>query len=370
MSYVPGSVRAALAVEDGRDQSEVAAPPRMGVPWPMVQARGPRAWRGRVGAGDGAGHGRNPFRAPSMAMGWSPRRRQDHRYLSSPDDLPEWVESVNDRQLVQANNCAAIPCQDAIDRRRAPAPMETSMLATIRHADRVLALFTELRPDWGVREMAAELKKPRSNVHELLSSLAGIGLLQRTPDARYRLGWRLIGLSGHLVNSNEVVQVGSDIVRDLSLRLGQTTALAVWDEGAGVYIGQVEPRGCLPIARVGDRVPAHSTASGKVLLSGRTLDPEDVLESLTPRTITDHEQLRQQLSVIARSGVAFDHGETDSSVRCISAPVRDGHSDEVVAAVTVCITPRQLDRDGERCAQATMAAARRISQRFTARSYA
>nr|WP_281172470.1 IclR family transcriptional regulator [Pseudonocardia spinosispora] len=235
------------------------------------------------------------------------------------------------------------------------------MLNTIRKVDSVLTLFTELHPEWGVREMAGELGVPRSNVYELVSSLAGIGLLERTPDRRYRLGWRLLQLSDHLVKSTDVVRIGTGVVHQLATQLGQTAGLATWESGQVLCLEQIEPRGSIPIARVGDRPPVHSTAPGKIALSHGIVDLEGTLERFTPRTITDEILLRQQLSVVRRNDVAFDLGETDPSVRCIAAPIRDTRSGVVLAAVTLCVAPTQFVRDGERYTRSTIGAARWIS---------
>lgn len=75
------------------------------------------------------------------------------------------------------------------------------LLNTISRAGNVLALFTAEHPEWGVRETATELGMPRSNAHMLMSSLTDIGLFARTSDLRYRLGWRLLTLSGCLLRA-------------------------------------------------------------------------------------------------------------------------------------------------------------------------
>jgi hypothetical protein len=54
--------------------------------------------------------------------------------------------------------------------------------------------------------------------HELLSSLAGIGLPRCAPDSRYRLGWRLLTLSGQLVNSTDVARLGALVLPQLAGR--------------------------------------------------------------------------------------------------------------------------------------------------------
>jgi DNA-binding IclR family transcriptional regulator len=235
------------------------------------------------------------------------------------------------------------------------------MLNTIRRAGSVLTLFTEERPDWGVREVAAELGMPRSNAHELMSSLATIGLLQRTPDARYRLGWRLLTLSGHLVNSTDVARIGSSVLTQLASQHRQTVSIATLDTDQIVSIGQAEPPGSAPVSRVGDRLPAHSTAAGKILLARLGMDPGDNLKRLTRNTVTDPELLRRQLAMIRRGQIAFDRRETDEAVCCVASPIRDMQTGTVVAAVSLCAAHAVFDRYKEAYTRSIADAARRIS---------
>jgi IclR family transcriptional regulator, KDG regulon repressor len=238
------------------------------------------------------------------------------------------------------------------------------MLNTIRRAGTLLTLFTEEKPDWGVREVAAELGIPRSNAHELMASLASIGLLQRTPDARYRLGWRLLTLSGHLVNSTDVARLGASVLAQLANRHGQTVSIATFDEGQVVSIGQAEPRGSAPVSRIGERLPAHSTASGKILLAHLGLNPAEGGESLerfTANTVTDATLLGRILVGVRRSDVAFDRQETDDAIACVGSPIRDGASGRVIAALTLCASPAELDGSVEVYSRSVLRAARQIS---------
>src|ERR671913_2508811 len=75
------------------------------------------------------------------------------------------------------------------------------MLRTIKKATQVLDLFSLERPEWGVSEAARALNLPKSTTSELMSSLANQRLLSRTAKGRYRLGWRLFGLSQTLLDT-------------------------------------------------------------------------------------------------------------------------------------------------------------------------
>jgi DNA-binding IclR family transcriptional regulator len=236
------------------------------------------------------------------------------------------------------------------------------VLNTIQRAGTVLSMFTEERAEWGVREIAAELNMPRSNVHELLSSLASIGLLRRTRDARYRLGWRLLTLSGQLVNSNEVARVGSALLHQLAARHRHSVSIAVCDGGEVVSIGQAEPQGSAPVSRIGDRMPMHSTATGKIMLAHHEADVGQLrLERFTTRTITDPQLLARTLAAVRRDDVAYDERETDDAIVCIASPIRDSRNGVVIAALSMSVAPAVFEQERFRLAQSVQRAARQVS---------
>ena len=92
-------------------------------------------------------------------------------------------------------------------------------------------------------------------------------------------------------------------------------------------------------AAAGRHLPAHSTASGKVLLAyggpnGPELSDGHQLPSLTSATITTTAALRRALEEIRTHSIAWDIEETRPGVVCVAAPVRDPDG-SVVAALSV-----------------------------------
>jgi len=98
----------------------------------------------------------------------------------------------------------------------------------------------------------------------------------------------------------------------------------------------------------GNRVPLHSSGSGKVLLAyqpPRVLDL--ILESgeLTRRTastITDPAQLKAELRLVREKGYAVDHEEQEDGVRCLAAPVF-GPDGNLFAAMSLSGPTSRLD---------------------------
>lgn len=242
------------------------------------------------------------------------------------------------------------------------------MLTTIGKAGDVLALFTREQPEWGVREIATALGAPKSNVHHILSSLATIGLLHRTNRSRYRLGWRLLAL-GEKVAASSINRAGTAIMRELSQRSGATVQLSVFDGAEAVLVGRVlGPLGAAQHRAVGDTLPSHASASGKLLLAHH---PEAWirhadLHSLTPltaHTVGSTDRLREELSRIAEGLPAIDIEESRDGVACVASPVRDGDG-EVAAALSMTVTLDRFSANRAAYIRAVQHAARRFSTRL------
>jgi len=95
----------------------------------------------------------------------------------------------------------------------------------------------------------------------------------------------------------------------------------------------------MAVPRGGIGFPAHSTASGKVLLAflpeaDRQRYLAEDLCPMTRATVTDKKVLAVELEGVRRNGYALDNGEAISGIGCVAAPIRD-QDGLVVAAVSL-----------------------------------
>jgi DNA-binding IclR family transcriptional regulator len=227
------------------------------------------------------------------------------------------------------------------------------MLTSVQKVGPALDLFTATQPEWGVSEVAGELGTSKSSAHALLTTMESVGLLERTPRARYRLGWRLMSLSQTLVRTSAFTDPSTRALRRAVEHWGDPMHLAVLDRGTVVYLACVRDRRSLALpTRTGARLPAHPSAVGKVLLAGR--DDDAVLEyatraplqRCTPNTIVDADRLLAEIQRVRAEGLAFDREETISGLCCVGAPVHDRQG-AVVAAVSVSATTARFERHAD-----------------------
>jgi IclR family transcriptional regulator, acetate operon repressor len=214
---------------------------------------------------------------------------------------------------------------------------------SVERAFAVLRSFTPERPVQGVSEIADSLDLNRTTVHRLLATLENCGAVRRDPIThRYTIS------SGVLQFANVFHQVSNvrDVAREPMIRLrdatGQTAALHLREGSERVTIAQAESNQDLRMTYrdLGVPQPLHLGAPGKVILAH--LPCKEIEEYLTQRdlvaftvhSITDPEQLRDELRQIRDQGYGISRQERRPGVVSVSGPVFDSGG-KVIGAMNI-----------------------------------
>jgi len=216
------------------------------------------------------------------------------------------------------------------------------LLGSVRNAARVLRAFSGADSELGVSELSRRLGLSTSTVHRLLATLAAERLLEHDrATGRYRLGLALYELGTTVTEHVDLHQAALPVLTTLRHSTGEMVHVAVLDGLEVVYVERLESHHMLPIfRRVGHRLPAHWTSSGKVLLAALPRGDLAVrlrgvaLEARTPRTITEPDLLLAELDRVAERGWAINDEEGHAGVVSVGAPLR-GDDGTVIAAVSV-----------------------------------
>jgi IclR family KDG regulon transcriptional repressor len=216
------------------------------------------------------------------------------------------------------------------------------LLSSVRNAARVLRAFTHADQELGVTELSRRLGLGKSTTHRLVATLEAERLLEQdSRTGKYRLGLALYELGTTVTEHVDLHQAALPVLTTLRHRTGEMVHVAVLDGLEAVYVERLESLYMLPVfRRVGHRLPAHWTSSGKVLLAAlpraelqRRLQGA-ALEGRTDRTITDHKALIAELDQVAAQGWASNVEEGELGVTSVGAPLR-GADGKVMAAVTI-----------------------------------
>jgi DNA-binding IclR family transcriptional regulator len=154
----------------------------------------------------------------------------------------------------------------------------------------------------------------------------------------------------------DLIAEGRRIAEEIVAKCDETVQMAILDGTDAVFVAKVE---CSKMVRlvsgVGSRVPAHCTAVGKMLLSSlpesginNLYKKQDSLEKMTENSITSLSQLKHELAAIRKRGLSYDDCESNTDVRCVSAPIYN-HTGKMVAAmsISVPISRMSLSRQDE-----------------------
>lgn len=210
----------------------------------------------------------------------------------------------------------------------------------------ILSTFDDDTWQQSLTELTAHSGLAKATVHRLAGEMVGVGMLEKT-GIHYRLGLRLFELGQLVPRQRTLREVGRPFIRRLMALTRETVHLALRDGLDVIYVDKLEGDHALQeVSRVAGRLPAHATATGKVLLahSNRTVLEALAFRGLTPltrRTTSSFAVLRRQMDRIRADGFAREVEETRLGYMSIAVPVYMGERD-VVAALSVTGTVQRL----------------------------
>lgn len=221
-------------------------------------------------------------------------------------------------------------------------------------------------------QVTVRLGLPKSSVLAICTTLADAGLLQRTAAGRYALGTRVVGLAHAYLAKSNLTAHFLDAWDALGALPEETVVLSVLEGTDVVYVAcRNGSQGLTFNYRIGMRLPAACSASGKAMLS--TLSDDELLRrftdrplaALTPRSVTDVATLRDELAAVRKRGYAIDDEEVREGMCCIGAPIFEEPRRPAAAAVAVSMLKAEFASPKRERAIATVTAfARDLSQRL------
>ncbi|MQA06015.1 MAG: helix-turn-helix domain-containing protein [Streptosporangiales bacterium] len=251
---------------------------------------------------------------------------------------------------------------------------ESGTNQSVERSAAVLAAFLDGgvggRAELRVADVARTVGLGVSTTSRLLATLESVEFVQRDPVSQlYRLGPALITLGGAAINQDPVYREARPIAQQLAARHGFGVNVAVCRGDKVFYLLNVEgPAAGKSYTLMGQSNPLHATGMGKCLLldltaaERRELLPEAQLRGFTPKTLTTHAALDDELAVVRQRSYATELEELAPGRACVAAAIY-GRDSQIVAAISVSGPLSVLDlaaREAE-LAQLVIESADRIS---------
>jgi IclR family KDG regulon transcriptional repressor len=214
--------------------------------------------------------------------------------------------------------------------------------SSIERALMMLEYVADKKVGVTLAELVKEMDIPKSTAHRILETLKTREYLEMDPvTERVSIGMKALEVGFAGLTNMEIIDVARHYLRELAATTGETTFLALLNEGEIVYLYKVEgTQSIRTSAQLGSRRPVHCTGLGKAILSGYA--PEEVdriladkgMAKFTDRTITESRLFHEELSRIRLQGYSADDEEMELGVACFAVPVFN-YTGQVVGAISV-----------------------------------
>jgi IclR family transcriptional regulator, acetate operon repressor len=212
----------------------------------------------------------------------------------------------------------------------------------VQSLTRGLTLLEQLADSEGgisLTEISQRASLAPSTAHRLLNTLADMGFVFQAPDSGlWYIGLKTYRVGCAFVSNRDFVGESHAYLRKLMEQSGETANLSIIDGTHVCFIAQVQCHEVMRmLVRLGSRLPAHASGSGKAILSALPEDElaiffrESKLQKLTQKTTTDVDQLRLQFGAIRARGYSYDDEENALGLRCVAAPIYDEYSEPLGA---------------------------------------
>ena len=201
----------------------------------------------------------------------------------------------------------------------------------------------------GVRQLARLTDLAPATVLRLVRTLTGLGMVTRRPDGLITIGPGVETLtrSGPVAPTAERLM---PLVSRVVERFNEGATAAIDDGDGTLFLAHLAPSSAVQITDVtGDRWPAHTTASGIVLMGAWPPERLDAyldtdLGWPAPNTISDPGRLRDRVEQVRAAGYAWSIEELVADAAGLAAAVRD-RAGTIVAAVGLYAPTYRLHPD-------------------------
>lgn len=228
-------------------------------------------------------------------------------------------------------------------------PLKTTSPAVVR-AVNILDVIAASPEPVSLADLARETAVPKSTLHGLCDTLVKLRIVKRHANGCMTLGPYVMSWANAFLSQTNVTEEFRAVWEDSRAFEQETVTLSVLDGAEVIYLACHNGNKPLGVTfRIGMRLPAPFTATGKAMLS--TIPPDDVAtllgdtwpEPLTRASVVDFAALSDELVQVRRDGYSIDNGQMRDGMICFGAPVFDASGERAVAGLAVSFVTNEID---------------------------
>lgn len=209
---------------------------------------------------------------------------------------------------------------------------DKNIVKSVAKAFAVLQAFGPDSCELVLADVARAAGLDNATAFRLLNTLVMLGYVERVADSRrFRLTFKCLDLGFNAIARSDLRSLARPLLRAIVGERIEAASIGVLDGHEVVYIERIQA-GLERLAvdvRVGNRVPAYSSAIGRAILSCMPVEAQRAIlkhaprRRLTERTIVDIDMILEKIAHAARVGYAISEQETVTGLRVIAAPITD-----------------------------------------------
>lgn len=212
----------------------------------------------------------------------------------------------------------------------------------VKTTETIFSLLEAMYEGEGARvtELANEVEMAKSTVHRHLSTLEGMEYLVKEGDT-YHLSARFLELGMYAWDRKDAYSFVRPRVNEIAEETEERAQFIIEEHGQAIYLFREKGKHAVQTdPGIGSRVPIHVTAAGKAILA---FTPEQRveeiidqrgLEPMTNNSITEPEELFQELKEIRERGYSLNMQEGIEGLRAVGAPIK-GPDGMAIGALSV-----------------------------------
>lgn len=191
-----------------------------------------------------------------------------------------------------------------------------------------------------VSEVSDHLGIAKSTAHRHLFTLFERGYLIKEGD-QYHISARFLALGNHAKTRKEELQLVCAKTEEIAERTGERAQFVIEEHGRAVYVHVARGEKAVKTnPRIGRTFPMHVGAASKVILAHL---PEDRVREIvethglnkkTDNTITNINELFEELEEIRNRGYSFHREEYIEGLNAVGVPIR-GSGNQIVGGISV-----------------------------------
>ena len=244
-------------------------------------------------------------------------------------------------------------------------------MSQIEKAFKILEVLIKRREALSVGELSQLSGVSIASTYRICLELANIDYLKKEKNEEgYFLGVKFLQFNAAIQHSLNIANISIPHLEKLSGECREYSDLAILDNYEAVIVAQLDvPRGLKIANNLGARLPLNAASSGKVFLAyiskedRQTFYKKAKLNSFTENTLTDINQLEQEVEKIRQNGYAIDNEEYAKGIWSVAAPVFDMKN--VIAGLSLIVpTVRVNDENKNDFISAVKHTALSISKEF------